>query len=448
MKRWPLRELLLAIGTLSVASTVALSQSQAGETEHTPNIRTEVLQVLVPVVVTDKKGYYVTDLKASDFQVFEDGDPETIVAFSTSVDRTASASVAQEAQQTNGSKAISPTPVKGGSLRETYLVVVDTLHSSLANFTRARNALTKFFQQEHSNDSQYALMAVGRQIQAIHDSTRDPGVVLAALHSKSFQKMIHDSESSNTAFEAGRFTTLVDQYCKSCGCQTVLQDPSEAPFCATRTGMVQAFLTRFGERTYLLNEEFLRQVNRLVRSAASMPTSRTVIFLSDGFNRFPGQELYGILQGFGPNTNSFSFNPRDTQPELETVLRIASKYNVKFYTLDSRGLYTSASFDGGSLDVSHWGVTPQAVDRQMMPIARENTDVLAELAHQTGGFFFENNNDLLKGIRKAFADNRESYVLTYVPTNKKLDGKYRAIRVKVNGKGLVVNAKAGYWAIQ
>jgi len=116
--------------------------------------------------------------------------------------------------------------------------------------------------------------------------------------------------------------------------------------------------------------------------------------------------------------------------------------------VDSRGLYTSASFDGGSLDVSHWGVTPQAVDRQMMPIARENTDVLAELAHQTGGFFFENNNDLLKGIRKAFADNRESYVLTYVPTNKKLDGKYRAIRVKVNGKGLVVNAKAGYWAIQ
>jgi VWFA-related protein len=326
--------------------------------------------------------------------------------------------------------------------------VVDTLHSSFANFTRVRNALTKFFQQESSADSQYALMAVGLQIQAIHDSTRDPAVVLAALHGKPFQRMIQDSESSNIAFEAGRFTELVRQYCKSCGCQTVPLDPLEQPLCATRTGMVQSFLTRFGERTFLLNEEFLQQVKRLVTAAASMPTFRTVVFLSDGFNRFPGQELYGILQGSGPNSSRFSFDPRDTLPELEAVLRIASKYNVKFYTLDLRGLYTAASFDGSSLDASHWGSAPQAVDRQTISVAHENTDVLAEFAYQTGGVFFENSNDLLKGIQRAFADSREPYVLTYVPTSKAFDGKYRAIRVQVNGKGLVVNAKAGYWAIQ
>ena len=82
----------------------------------------------------------------------------------------------------------------------------------------------------------------------------------------------------------------------------------------------------------------------------------------------------------------------------------------------------------------------------VMSAAHENTDALFQLAHETGGLFFENSNDLFKGIHRAFADGRESYLLAYVPTNNTLDGKYRKIKVDVKGKKLLVNAKAGYWA--
>jgi VWFA-related protein len=78
--------------------------------------------------------------------------------------------------------------------------------------------------------------------------------------------------------------------------------------------------------------------------------------------------------------------------------------------------------------------------------ARENTDALAELAHQTGGIFYENDNDLLRGIRRAFADGRERYLLAYVPEKKAEDGKYRKIDVIVRDKKWRVNAKAGYSA--
>src|SRR5580692_4427276 len=46
-------------------------------------IRVDVQQVLVPVVVTDKKGHHVSGLRAPDFQVFEDGVRQEIAAFSS-----------------------------------------------------------------------------------------------------------------------------------------------------------------------------------------------------------------------------------------------------------------------------------------------------------------------------------------------------------------------------
>ena len=54
-----------------------------------PIIKTTVREVLVPVVVTDPKGHHISNLKRSDFKVFEDGIPEDIVAFSATTDSAA-----------------------------------------------------------------------------------------------------------------------------------------------------------------------------------------------------------------------------------------------------------------------------------------------------------------------------------------------------------------------
>jgi VWFA-related protein len=141
----------------------------------------------------------------------------------------------------------------------------------------------------------------------------------------------------------------------------------------------------------------------------------------------------------------FTFNPRDTRRELEATLKIATKSNVKFYTLDSRGLYSEASLPGSGFSAANARSTSTGVDSIIRSTAHENTDALAELAHETGGLFYENHNDLFKGIERAFADGREYYLLTYVSDNLLFDGKYRKIEVTVKGKWRV-NAKAGYWA--
>lgn len=451
-----MRNVLFALLVLSVSNAAiqakspqqiaGASASNTSENQHRPPIQTNVRQVLVPVVVIDKNGHYVPDLKASDFQLFEDTTPETIVAFSANNSGTPPDAMQPTTGRPALTSAASSQPLTDNSKR-TYLVLIDTLHSSFANFVDVRKALEKFFEQEHSSDSRYGLIALGRQNQVVQDFTPDPGSVLSALRSRQLQKSILQSESSNLGFETGRFTELVTSYCKSCDCVTVPQEPEQVPLCAARTAEVRAFLTRTGERAFVLDENFLQQLKAIVETVSSMPKARTIIFISDGFNRSSGQEFYSIFQGFIPKTRAnFSLNPRDTQSELEAILRIAVRCDVKFYTLDSRGLYTTASFAGSSLDVSHWGATPASVDQQTVAVARQNTDALAELAQKTGGLFFENNNDLLKGIRTAFADGRQYYTLAYVPTDKMFNGEYRTIHVALKRKGLVVHAKPGYWA--
>jgi VWFA-related protein len=76
--------------------------------------------------------------------------------------------------------------------------------------------------------------------------------------------------------------------------------------------------------------------------------------------------------------------------------------------------------------------------------AKGNT--LAEIASATGGTNFHDNNNLLTGLQRAFADGRDYYTLAYVSSNESLDGKFRAIKVQVRNRKVNIGAKRGYWA--
>jgi VWFA-related protein len=438
---------------LALASIFAFGRRGSGQSQP-PVLKADVRQVLVPVVVTDKKGHHVLGLKVNDFEVSEDGTPQKIIAFSTSRDSVATA----DSAPAPAPNAVAPAPAKEGvastaapppTPKRTYLVCVDTIHSAFSNFSRVSEALKKFFAQEQAEDSQYALVALGRKVYVVQDSTRDPAKILEAVQSKQFQKTVQDSEAINMVRAAQDFRNqMKDDYCKFCACEA-FGTRTDGPGCGGAAGRVQATLLSVGQRTEFLDLDFLRGLNELVKATASMPTMRTVVLISDGFNRYPGRELYAIMDGFGPSTNRMlQFNPNDAEPPLQTVLKLAVKYNVKFYTIDSRGLYAAASLGSSSFDASNGAAIPEKVDQSQMTAAHENSDALYQLAHETGGTFFENNNDLLKGIQHAFDDSREYYLLAYSPSNKAADGTFRKIAVEVKGRKVLVNAKAGYWATE
>ena len=124
---------------------------------------------------------------------------------------------------------------------------------------------------------------------------------------------------------------------------------------------------------------------------------------------------------------------------------MAANRNVPIYTIDSRGLYTSEFFDA-----SNPGGTTRLLPALMSitdTASSDAGDTLSEIAAATGGTAFQNSNNILAGLQRAFGDGRQYYMLAYVPANSSPDGRFRAISVRLRDGKMVVKAKRGYWAV-
>src|SRR5260370_8669806 len=74
-------------------------------------------------------------------------------------------------------------------------------------------------------------------------------------------------------------------------------------------------------------------------------------------------------------------------------------------------------------------------------------DRMREVAAETGGKTYMNQNEIRLGVALAAADDKGSYAIGYYPENKKWDGKYRSIKVKVAHGDSEVRYRKGYFAV-
>ncbi len=320
----------IAFLTLALTAGVSGAAGQQNKSSDAtsagiPKITVNAQEVLVPVVVTDKKGHHVTSLKASDFDVFEDGVKQKVVAFSKTFDP--GASLVESPNRAAGNSTAAPVIKPADAPMRTYLVCVDSIHSSFANWGRARAALSKFFAGEQDSEAQYALINLARRLEVIQDSTRDRSAVLNALRSKRFQASILDSEASNIAYEKEQLKYMLQSLSPSaCINAPSVRVRGQIPDnCSTMKQRVRAFINGSAERTAVLTRAFIQELNAVVDALASMPTTHTLVLISDGFNLVPGQELYGIAAAYFPDVAEFRSNYRETQAELDTVLRKGGK---------------------------------------------------------------------------------------------------------------------------
>ncbi len=69
------------------------------------------------------------------------------------------------------------------------------------------------------------------------------------------------------------------------------------------------------------------------------------------------------------------------------------------------------------------------------------------LAADTGGLFFQNNNDFDEGFRRVSEAPEYTYFLAFVPQNLKLDGSFHTLKVTLkNQPKLNLQARRGYYA--
>jgi len=116
--------------------------------------------------------------------------------------------------------------------------------------------------------------------------------------------------------------------------------------------------------------------------------------------------------------------------------------NAAVYFLDARGLTAapaSLQADSGTrIDFNDLGGT--------LSEAHERSEGTEGIASDTGGFSVRNENDLRRGITRIAREAASYYLLGYAPTNKRADGRFRKIEVKLARDGVHVRARRGYYA--
>ena len=164
----------------------------------------------------------------------------------------------------------------------------------------------------------------------------------------------------------------------------------------------------------------LQQLDRLVTYVSQMPGQRTVILVSPGFLS------------------------QSEQYEVNRVIDHAVRSQVVISSLDPKGLAPPREADASqNWIVGHPGASERSDAKRELVAA----DVLEEVAQDTGGEFFHNNNDLKAGFG-ALAGSPVYYILAFAPPGLKPDGKFHALKVDLVEKhtGLSVQARSGYFA--
>lgn len=412
-----------------------------GAPEAAATIRVEVRQVLVPVIVTDKEGHHVTGLTQADFRVFEDGAEQKISGFSVEdAGVSATGSAPPSAAEPQSALAPAADKPKPAPVRRTYLICIDTLHSAFANLVHIREALAKLFRTEPAGDSQYTVLAIGTSTEIVQGPTTDPEAVLKAVESKNFQKLFLVSRRGSTEDDLREFRRSLEDVRAAC------DDPERRPECLSGRRRLPSEASQIAGKEEMFTAGFLSQLRSHVQELAHLTGRRTIILFSDGFQLVPGKEAWELLEAYFPDIPFVSLRKVARMQDLEPVLRMAANNNIPVYTIDSRGLYTSAFFDASN-SVGSPRVMP-AVLQAMTAIATDAGQTLSEIAAATGGTAFQNSNDILNGLQRAVADGRQYYMLAYTPSNSHSDGKFRAISVRVRDSKMAINAKRGYWATE
>jgi VWFA-related protein len=141
-------------------------------------------------------------------------------------------------------------------------------------------------------------------------------------------------------------------------------------------------------------------------------------------------------------------NGLNNQAQLHATINAAARAGVSFWPIDARGLVAQAPLGDATQGSPggkgmYTGASALAVNTNF----QQSQDTLFALAADTGGKALLDNNDLSLGIVQAQKSVSSYYILGYYATNSTLDGKFRRIKIALNGAlAATLDYRQGYFA--
>jgi VWFA-related protein len=439
-----MKKIFLLPVTLGLFLTVAFAQQPTPSPPEDQVVRISTDLIQIDVTVTDKNGKVVPGLGMDDFEVYENGEKQTLTTANFMRKLVGGATIGgQNAGAAKPGDVITAgpqTPITPGSVRRTIAIVVDDLNMSFGSVYYARKALHRFVDQQMEPGDLVAIIRTAGAVGALQQFTSDKRLLTAAVDAIRWNPLTSEVEAltptGQTAQEVSeRFTTESNVVAQRAGQDTSGRLSNMRP----HESITQTKARDFND---------LKNANPLQAGIYAQASLGAMRYIVQGMNELPGRKVM-MLFSDGVEIASDGTKSRNSvvYEMLQDLAEFANRSSVVVYTFDTKGMK--------SMSIQASDSTYEVIDGHRGQKERLRTDDfkasqegLAYLAKQTGGQALLDSNDLNWGIQRSLEEQSGYYLLAYVPDAESFDPskrRFNKLEVKVRQPGLTVAYRSGFF---
>ena len=427
---------ILVVGVISAQDGGKVSSAP-------PTVSVTTRLVFEDVLVKDAHGNPVRGLTQQDFQLTEDGKPQTVEYFLAHVPdnapetATAPAGPAMEFSNADAVQEVQPLTI----------VLYDLLNIPNDDQLFARQQFLKFL-DALPKGGRIALFTFANGIQMVEGTAGSSTLRAAAV------KMVRPTDRG-----------VDDSKNETMNGLQIAQN-AEAQFASTGGAAGNSGVTPSGSamsRSIEISNSnsydvrahsTIEALGKLAQTMASYPGRKSLYWLAESFP-LSIDTVGGPTNTDPAGLSAQQFNTalttlqghfsQTSQQEMRTTLNHFASARIAVYPVSIFGLATQQSVASvGSATVN----SPNPGDPRGGFFTLGNLkSEMDDLARETGGESIFGNNDIAGAMRRGFDDSATYYTLAYRPTNESWDGRFRSIQVDAKGAGSLTYRR-GYFATE
>jgi VWFA-related protein len=430
---------------LAAAALIPGRAQDATPPPAVPTIRVTATEIALDLVVRDKKGRQVKNVKPAEVEIYEDGIRQQLLSFRMVTGR--------ETERRQESQA-KPQAATGTFMPLRGLNTVCIVFHNIDPVTRphAIQIVKEFIQANLPPESYIGIFNLNDKLIPVHEFTKDRQDLLASAFNGN---ALEFSRASAPLLSASpNIVTVNAQVNAATHSATVSVDTTggeisnsvimgaDVSTSAAANRVRGDMVSERSEFGHIMGMHEQDRVTAMINALGSLPGRKTVLFVTTGMSLTGDPDMF------------------------QKILTNANSHGITVYALDS----TEMSPTGDTVQAGKQALTQMAAQSQqqsnknasisvMKQNSRQGDDVMAAvrtsdtqsslraLSEGTGGFLIANTNDFRKSFQQLVQSLDTHYEAVYRPTTARYDGRLRKIEVKLARSDLQVESRTGYFAM-
>jgi VWFA-related protein len=410
-----------------------------------PTIRVTVTEIALDLVVRDKKGRQVKNLKPGDVEIYENGVRQQLLSFRMVAGREQERREASQAKPQTTTGAFMP-------LRELNTLCIVFHNIDPVTRPHAIQIVKEFIKSNLPPESYIGIFNLNEKLIPVHEFTKNREELLASSFAGNALDFSRASAALLTA--SPNIVTVNAQVDAATHTATVSVDTTGGEVNTTailgadvsnstganrlRGDQVREH-TEFGQIMGMHEQD---RVTAMINALGTLPGRKTVLFVTTGLSLTGDPDMF------------------------QKILTNANSHGITVYALDSTEMSaTDDTVQAGKNALKQMASQSQQQTNKnasaavMQQNSKQGDDMIAAvrtsdpqsslraLSEGTGGFLIANTNDFRKSFQQLVQNLDTHYEAVYHPTSAKYDGRLRKIEVKLARNDLQVESRTGYFAM-